>query len=351
MKKNLLLLLAAFLSLMVIIGCTKEETAGDPKVAESSFSIALVTDTGGIDDRSFNQGTWEGVLRVAKDVNAATVYAQSNSDADYIPNLSTFAEDGHDIIVAPGFLFSEAIAEVAKNFPSQQFLIIDTVVSDRPNVVSAVFAEHEGSFLVGVAAGQAAKDAGKSAVGFIGGGDFGLIQKFEAGFEQGVAAVDPGIKVLIDYVGGFSDAGKGQSIASKMYDEGAYVIYHAAGGAGNGLIKESKDRRKNGQDVWAIGVDRDQYEEGLYENGKSAVLTSMVKRVDVAAEDVCKLAYEKKFPGGTVIEFNMKNGGVNIPSINPNLPDATIQIIHQYQEKIKSGEIAVDPIPLRIKNK
>lgn len=378
MKKRILALLLAGILVFALAGCgakedvkedvpeevattddtkeeVKEEVAADVKeevkeevAAEADFSVALVTDTGGIDDKSFNQGTWEGIVRFAEDTGADSVFAQSNSDADYIPNLSTFAEGGHDLIVAPGFLFGDAISEVANNFPDQQFLIIDMVVGERPNVASAVFAEEQGSFLVGVAAGKAAMDAGKTTVGFIGGGDFDLIQKFEAGYEAGVAAVSADIEVLVDYVGDFVDAGKGQTIASKMYDAGAYVVYHAAGGAGNGLIKEAKDRRTNGEDVWAIGVDKDQYEDGIYEGTKSAILTSMMKRVDVAAYSVSEMAMKGEFPGGEILAFTLANGGVSLPPSNPNLSDEIIALVAEFEAKIVSEEITVPLVPTRL---
>ncbi len=346
MKKNLLVLAVA-ISLLMTFSCAKED-GGNASADGKDMTFALVTDTGGIDDRSFNQGTWEGVLRASKELGVKTVYAQSNSDADYIPNLSTFAEDGHNIIVAAGFLFENAISEVAKNFPKSHFLIVDTEVKERDNVVSALFAEEQGSFLVGVAAAQTAKEAGKSAVGFIGGGDFGLIHKFEAGFEHGVKTVDPEMEVKVDYIGDFADAGKGQSLASKMYDGGAHSIYHAAGGAGNGVIKEAKDRRTNDQDIWVIGVDRDQYDEGIYEEGKSVMLTSMIKRVDVAAESICRLEAEGKFPGGSVVTFDINNGGVGLPAANPNLSAEAIALTKEYEEKIKAGEVVVRTVPPRL---
>ena len=196
-----------------------------------------------------------------------------------------------------------------------------------------------------------AKKAEKTMVGFIGGGESELIQRFEAGYEAGVKSVDPNIEVKVDYVGGFSDQGKAQSIAKKMYDEGAYVIYHASGGAGNGLIKEAKDRRLNGQDVWAIGVDRDQYEDGIYEDGKSAILTSMVKRVDVAAFDVCMQDLQGKFPGGKNNVYNIKNGGLDVPQENPNLPEDVIAKVQEAKEKIKSGELEIPKVPSRIAEK
>ena len=311
------------------------------------FSVALVTDTGGIDDKSFNQGTWEGILKFAEDTGAETVFAQSNSEADYVPNLSTFAEDEHSLIVAAGFLFEGAMTEVAANFPDQNFLLIDST-AEGGNVASALFAEEQGSYLVGVAAGQAAMDAGKDTVGFIGGGDFDLIQKFEAGYEAGVKAINPEFKVLVDYVGDFSDTGKGQSIANKMYDGGAYVIYHAAGGAGNGLLKEAKDRRINGEDVWAIGVDKDQYEDGIYDGTNSAILTSMMKRVDNAAYTVAEMTMNGEFPGGEVLAFTLANGGVGIPDTNPNLSDEIVATVKEYADKIIAEEITVPTVPERL---
>lgn len=374
MKKLLSLLLVAML-VLGLMGCAKKaeepattetpaettaavettaapaETTETPAVeepAKTDFTVALVTDTGGIDDKSFNQGTWEGIKRFSADTGAESVYAQSNSDADYIPNLSTFAEDGYGLIVAPGFLFADAMLEVANNFPDQSFLIIDSTVADRPNVASAVFSEEQGSFLVGVAAAKATLEAGKDKVGFIGGMEFDLIFRFEAGFEAGVHAVDPNITVLNGYVGDFTSADKGQSIASQMFDDGAYVVYHAAGGAGNGLIKEAKDRRTNGEDVWAIGVDKDQYPDGIYDGDKSAVLTSMMKRVDVAAYTVAEMAMNGEFPGGQTLSFTLANGGVGIPETNPNLSADAVAAVADFEAKIKSGEIVVPVLPTRL---
>jgi basic membrane protein A len=226
-------------------------------------------------------------------------------------------------------------------------LLIDSVV-DLPNVASAVFAEHEGSFLVGVAAALKAQDAGKDTVGFIGGMDFDLIQKFEAGFEAGVAAVDANMTVLIEYAGDFANPAIGQTLAAKMYDEGAYVIYHAAGGTGNGMIKEAKDRVANGQDVWAIGVDKDQFADGIYEGDKSVVLTSMMKRVDTAAYNVSEKVLNGEFNGGVLV-FTLANDGVGIPAENPNLTDDWTKEIKGFADKIIAGEITVPVLPNRLK--
>ncbi len=331
----------------------KEDEKKEDEGAMDKISVALVTDTGGIDDKSFNQLTWEGILKFYKDNGwdeKEAQYLYSEAEADYVPNLSNFADNGEDLIVAPGFKFNTSLTDVAANYPDQKFLLIDSVV-EAPNVLSATFAEHEGSFLVGVAAALKAKEAGSDMVGFIGGEDSPLINKFEAGFEQGVKAVDENMKIEIEYAGSFGDIAKGQTLAAKMYDKGCHVIYHAAGGTGNGLFKEAIDRAKNGEDVWACGVDKDQYADGIYDEAgeKSVILTSMMKRVDVAAYDVAKMVLDGSFKGGEIMFFNLANGGVGIPEENPNLKAEWVDTVNEYADKIVNGEIEVDQVPARLK--
>ncbi len=316
--------------------------------AFAQMKVGLVTDVGGIDDKSFNQGTWEGVVRFAqanKLPRANYKYLQSSAEADYVPNLSTFSDENLDLIVAPGFLFEKAMGEVAANYPKVKYLIIDSVVQ-KPNVASAVFAEHEGSFLVGVAAGLKAKVDGKNIIGFLGGMQFPLIEKFQAGFEAGVKAVHPSCTILVDYAGDFGAPDKGQAIAQKQFNAGAYIIFHAAGGTGNGMIKEARERSMKGDVRWAIGVDKDQYRDGMY-GQKSAVLTSMMKRVDVAAHDVAVMVRDGKFPGGQVMVFSLKNQGVGIPAENPNLSAAIVATVKDYEARIASGALAVPEVPAK----
>jgi basic membrane protein A len=324
--------------------------------AATPIKVGLVTDIGGIDDKSFNQGTWEGLKTYAKEnglkVGEGVKYLQSSAEADYVPNLSTFADEKRDLIVAPGFLFNSALAEVAAQYPKQKFLIIDSVIKDKAgripaNVANAVFAEHEGSFLVGVAAGLKAKADHKAKVGFVGGMKFPLIEKFEAGYKQGVRAAYPQCQVLVDYAGVFTDPGKGQALAAKQYGAGAYVVFHAAGNTGNGVIKEARERTQKGDVRWAIGVDKDQYADGLYAPGESAVLTSMMKRVDVAAHDVAAQTANGAFPGGQVISFTLANKGVGLPAGNPNLPADVVKAVGAYQAKIASGQIKVAEVPAK----
>jgi basic membrane protein A len=368
MKKLLSLLLVLSLVLSLFVGCAKEDEAKEETKTETkeemkeetteeakeeteekeemtSFSVGLVTDVGGIDDKSFNQSTWEGIERFAVDnAGVETTAVQSDSDADYIPNLSTLAEDELDLIVAAGFLFGDSMSQVASDFPDQQFLLIDMVV-DNANVANAVFAEHHGSFLVGVAAAMKAQEDGQNKLGFVGGVSGALIGKFQAGFEAGVAAIDPEMEVVVEYAESFVDVQIGQSLATKMYDDGVYIIYQAAGNVGNGVIAEAKNRVGNGETVWVVGVDRDQYPEGIYEGDKSVILTSMMKRVDNAAYDVAQKTLAGEPQGGSILVYDLTNGGVDIPAENPNLSDAIVTAVNDYKEKVKSGEIEVPDTP------
>jgi len=312
------------------------------------FRLGLVTDVGGIDDASFNQTVWEGLLRFAAYRGSPSVeppsYLQSSSQSDYLPNLAAFADQGMDLVVAPGFLFAEAIPAAAAAHPRTRFLIIDEPAYG-PNIASVVFKEHEGSFLAGVAAGLRARADGKRVVGFVGGMKFPLIQKFQAGFEQGVRAVLPGARILVEYAAGFADSDEGRRIARGMYDRGAWVIFHAAGWTGNGIIMEAKARAEAGDKRWVIGVDRDQRPDGAYGYGETVILTSMIKRVDVAAYLVAGMAMDGEFPGGRILELGIKEGGVGLPAFNPDLDDAMMAEIDAWAARIASGEIVVAAAP------
>jgi basic membrane protein A len=341
--KKIIAVLAAVLIVLSFGACAKS--------ASVAYRVGLVTDTGGIDDKSFNQGTWEGVKLFGKEnglkEGEGIKYLQSTADADYIPNLSTFADEQLDLIIAPGFLFNEAMLTVAQQYPDQKFMIIDSVVTDKdgkmvPNVANAVFAANEGSFLAGVAAGLKAKADKKDTIGFVGGMKFPLIENFQVGFEQGVKAVLPTAKILIDYTGSFTDAGIGQAMAAKQYGAGAYIIFQVAGGSGNGVIQEAKARSAKKDIRWAIGVDKDQYADGIYSGTKSAILTSMMKRVDVAAHDVSAMVRDGKFPGGQVLTFDLKSKGVGLPEKNPNLSAAIVKAVADYSAQIVSGKLKVD---------
>ena len=349
MKKFLTLALVGLLSLSLVAcgGSNEGGNTEEPNTDACAVKIGLVTDTGGIDDKSFNQSSWEGLTRYAEENNMTDCisYLQSGSEADYIPNLSQFADEGYDLVMAVGFLFSDAMKEVSVKYPETHFLLVDEVV-EGDNVTSAVFSAEQGSFLVGVAAGLTAKENGSNAVGFMGGMEGPIIGAFQAGFEQGVLAVNPEATIYVDYADSFDDDSKGQNLAAKQYGAGATVVFQAAGACGNGVIKEAKERG----DVWAVGVDRDQYEEGIAEEGgKSIILTSMLKRVDMATYTTAKNLVEGTLEAGTML-FDMSNDGVGAElTADRNLSAETIATVEEYAAKIKNGEITVDPTPT-IKN-
>ncbi|WP_017753818.1 BMP family lipoprotein [Calidifontibacillus oryziterrae] len=324
-----------------------------------SISIAMVTDEGGIDDRSFNQSAWEGIQAFGKKHNlekgkGGYDYLQSNGPEDFKPNLNKLARNEFDVIFATGFAFGEALTEIAQQFPEINFAVVDAVV-EQPNVTSVTFKEHEGSFLVGVAAGLATTS---NKVGFIGGKEIPLIEKFETGYIAGVKAVKPDATVEVQYADSWTDEAKGKQIASSMYASGVDVIYHAAGGVGNGLFSEAVDIKKKdpAKNIYAIGVDRDQWELGCTKwdenaneterkpedcTGDNIALTSMVKRVDVAVQDIAEKTLKGEQTGGQIIEYGIEEDGIDIAPTQTNISDTMLATINEWKTKIINGDVKV----------
>ncbi|MCG8618510.1 MAG: BMP family ABC transporter substrate-binding protein, partial [Desulfobacterales bacterium] len=278
MKKTLVLVLAA--ALAVVWGF-----AGT--AAAKKFKVSMVTDVGGVNDESFNQSAWEGLKRAEKELGVKVGYKESRQDADYAPNMETLTDANNDLIWGIGFLMADAIKATAQINPDQKYGIIDFFYGPETpqNVACAVFQEEQPSFLVGYIAGKMTKT---NKVGFIGGIKFPLIQKFEYGYMAGVKLANPDCEILSQYAESFTDAAKGKAIANNMYQQGADIVFHAAGGVGDGLIEAAKEKNK-----WAIGVDKDQ--NSLAPDN---VLTSAMKRVDNAVFSIVKQLTEGKFNGG-----------------------------------------------------
>ncbi len=346
-KRKFGLALSLVLAAGTILGAcgNKEESneSGSANKDKKNFSVAMVSDTGGIDDKSFNQSAWEGIQTFGKEnglekgKNGYT-YLQSESDADYTTNLNQLVRQNYSLIYGVGFTMGDAIKETADQNPDGKFAIIDSVV-DGDNVASITFKENEGSFIVGVIAGMQTKS---NKVGFVGGIENPLIQKFEKGFIAGVKTVNPNAEVQVKYTGSFSDASLGKATASAMYKSGIDVIYHAAGNGGKGVFTEAKNIKKNDpkKDVWVIGVDKDQADEGeITGTDMNVTLTSMVKRVDLAVQEVSKQAMEGSFPGGKNVEFGLENNGVDIAPTTDNLSDDILKKVEEYKEKIKNGDL------------
>jgi basic membrane protein A and related proteins len=261
-------------------------------------TLGMVTDVGGLGDRSFNDSAYRGLLHAQSDIGAYIQVLQSRSAADYQPNLIALTNLHFQMIYAIGFLMGLDLDQVAKANPGQRYAIIDAVVDD-PNVVSITFREQDGSFLAGALAAMVSK---AHHIAFLGGQDIPLLRKFEAGYVAGAREVDPNIRVDVKYVGSFDDVASGQELSDVLYNGGADIIYSAAGKAGLGTADAVKSR----DGCYMIGVDSDQ--DALLP-GK--VLTSMVKKVDVAVYTVAKALHDGKPMRGHV-EFGLRDGAVGL---------------------------------------
>lgn len=313
------------MSLMLVVVLVASMLAGCASSSEKMV-IGMITDTGGLGDQSFNDLAWAGLEKAEKELKIERKVLESESADDYLPNLTSFSEEKVNLTIGVGFLFNEAMAQAADKFPEQNFAIVDSVV-DKPNVASITFAEHEGSFLVGVIAGMATKT---NKVGFIGGMEMPLIKKFEYGFRAGVKTVNPSAEVFVNYADSFEDAAKGKEIAISQHNKGADVIYHAAGGVGVGLIQAAEELN-----FWAIGVDKDQ--SAL---APKNVLASMNKRVDTAVFGVVKSVVDGTFKGG-VLTFNAANDGVGYSDAAGNLTPELKEAADKYLNAIKEGKFTV----------
>jgi basic membrane protein A len=317
-----------------------------------TIKIGLVFDIGGRGDKSFNDSAYRGIEWAAADFNIEHTELEPEEDEDREICLRNLAETGYDLVIGVGFLFTDAISTVADEFPDAKFAIIDGFIPDIPNVVSLLFKEHEGSFLVGMIAGMRAMEDGKDIVGFVGGMDIPLIHKFEAGYRAGVQYVFPECTILSDYAGdtpeAFADPAKGKELALAQYDNGAWVIYHASGLTGAGVFEAGKERKR-----YVIGVDSNQNYMGyIEETEESFGLTSMLKQVDVTVYLTIKSVVEGKFTGGIEI-FGLDRSvtiggtlyyGVDYALDEYNEDSVTSVMIAQVEEardKIRNGEIIV----------
>ncbi|MEQ9764051.1 BMP family lipoprotein [Streptococcus jiangjianxini] len=314
---------------------------------DSGLKVAMVTDTGGVDDKSFNQSAWEGLQAWGKEnglkKGKGFDYFQSTSESDYANNLDTAISSGYKLVFGIGFALHDAIEKVAQDNTDTNFVIIDDVIEGKDNVASATFADNEAAYLAGIAAAKTTKT---KKVGFVGGMESDVITRFEKGFEAGVKSVDDSIEIKVDYAGSFGDAAKGKTIAAAQYASGADIVYQVAGGTGVGVFSEAKslnEGKKESEKVWVIGVDRDQKDEGKYtsKDGKESnfVLASTLKEVGKTVELISGQAKDNKFPGGDVTVYGLKDGGVDIATTN--VDEATVKEINKAKEQIKSGEIKV----------
>jgi basic membrane protein A and related proteins len=334
--RRLIGILAALNAVLVVAGAVF--VAGTASGGGTGVRIGLVFDIGGKNDESFNTAAWRGLERARRELGVRVEYIEPSEGADRESALRALASRGVDLVIGVGFIFGPDLERLAKQFPAVKFAGIDYApspdIGTLKNLAGLRFREQEGSFLVGAIAGLSTKT---NTVGFVGGMKIPLIRKFEAGYTAGVKHVCPDCTVLVAYAGtdpkAFTDAPLGQELASAQYNRGADIIFHAAGKTGDGVFAAARQRGMR-----AIGVDSDQYA-----SAPCCVMTSMIKRVDVAVFDIIKDTATGQFRGG-IHELGLKENGVGFVADERNrflLPIEVVNRAKQLGEQIVAGKIQV----------
>jgi basic membrane protein A len=332
------LLLAALALLASGCGSKKksasETTAPATTTAPSSapsFKVGLSTDTGGLNDRSFNHLAYLGLQHAGSDLGVATRVVQAQSPADYIPNLSALARQGYDLVIGVGFTEIQAMQAVAKQFPKTHFAIVDVSNADEgglKNVEGLLFKEQEAGYLAGYAAGLAAKQRGGKVVSSVGGMKQPPVDRYIAGYQAGAKAAFPGVATVNGYSQDFENQAKCKEVALNQIAQGSVFVFQVAGGCGLGALDAAKEKG-----VWGVGVDADQAYLGSY------VLTSALKRVDTAVYDSIKSAKDGDFKGGTDAVYGIDVNGVGIGKFSPKTPAGIAQKVAAVKQQIASGKI------------
>lgn len=345
-KKFLTMLLVALMALSLVAcgGDDADETvapdttddAGDEDEAEDddetdapkeSIKVGMVTDVGGVNDGSFNESSWEGLLKAQDELGIEVKYLESANDADYAPNIEAFVDEEYDLIISVGYMLADATRDAAEANPDQKFAIIDDSSIDLPNVTCLMFEQGQSSYLVGVVAGMMTET---NKVGFVLGMENAMMNEFGYGYVAGVLDTNPDAEVLQINANSFGDPAIGKSSAVNMITEGADIIFHAAGGTGRGVIDACVEN-----DVYAIGVDSDQSPLA-----PEHIITSAMKRVDVATYDVSKDVLEGTLEAGIRV-YDMTTGGVDIAPTTDLLTDEVIAKVEEVKQQILDGEVEV----------
>jgi basic membrane protein A len=339
---HLLALLLLVASCSVITACGSDEPSGsgsgstpESTPAAKKIKVGLVTDIGGLNDRSFNQLANAGLEKAKSDLGIEGRVLTSKANSDYVPNLSSLAQQKYDLVIGVGFLMAEAMDTVASKFPNTKFAIIDvdaTTLKTKPtNVEGLIFKEQEAGYLAGYMAGLYVKDAGGTTIGSVGGQKIPPVDHYIAGYDAGAKAANPDIKTVNGYSQDFVDQAKCKELALNQIQQGAKVVFQVAGQCGLGVIDAAKEKS-----VQAIGVDADQAYLG------AQVLTSAMKNVDQAVFESIKGVQDNTFKGGANTVFDVKSGGVGIGKTNAEGAKYADQV-KAVQDKIASGELTDIP--------
>ncbi len=314
---------------LVVIVSGLGYAAGQPEVAEDETRVGVVFSIGGLGDESFNDAAFRGMQRAVEDFDISFDYVEPDDVAEMEDHQRAFVEAGYDLVIAIGFLQESGLEAVATDYPDARLAIVDAVI-DAPNVASLVFKEHEGSFLVGALAAMMTETG---TVGFVGGMEVPVIYNFQVGYEQGAQYANPDVQVLINYAGAFNDPGRGKELAISQNARGADIVYHAAGGTGMGVFEAAEE-----EGFYAIGVDSDQ--DHLV---PGSILTSMLKRVDVAVYNVVEDVVRGEFRPG-VHEFGVADEGVGTTEFTYTkdvIPRDVMDRLDDIKQQIADGRIEV----------
>jgi basic membrane protein A len=317
-------------------GTTSAQTTGTTTEASKgpSMKIGLVTDIGGLDDRSFNFLANRGLERAQNDLGVEGRVVVSRANADYVPNLTSLAKAKYDLVIAVGFLMADAVDTVAKQFPDTNFAIIDfahgALKSKPRNVRGLLFKEQEAGYLVGYLAGLVAKqEAGsQQVIGSVGGLKIPPVDRYIAGYRAGAERASPGITTLNSYSQDFVDQAKCKEAALDEIARGAHVIFQVAGQCGLGALSAAKEKNARG-----IGVDADQSYLGSY------ILTSALKKVDVAVYQTVQAVQDGTFSGGRDSVFDVASGGVGLGKIAADVPAELVAQVKRIEAEIAAGKI------------
>ena len=322
----------AVTAVIVAAGCGSSSSNGSSGGSSPGSStapqitIGLVTDIGGLNDRSFNHLAYKGLLQAESQLGVKGDVLQSTHSSDYIPNLQNAALHGDKLVIAVGFLMESAVEKVAKAYPNTDFAIIDSgPTKPIPNLKSLLFHEQDGGYMAGYLAGLVTKT---NVVSTVGGQKIPPVDHYIAGFQAGAKAANPKVTTLNAYSQSFTDQAACKQLALNQISQHSDVVFQVAGGCGLGALSAAKEKN-----VWGVGVDADQAYLGSF------ILTSAVKKVDVAVFDTIKEIQAGTFKGGTTAFFTAQNGGAGIGAISPKVPAADITKLKAIEQKVESGAI------------
>jgi basic membrane protein A len=323
-------------------GGTAAGTGTGPATASGkTLKVGLVTDIGQLNDRGFNHLAYVGLQRAQKELGVEGRVFESTSSADYIPNLSRFAQLGYDLVIGVGFTETNAMDAVATKFPNTKFAIVDVAQADMKhhpkNVVGLLFKEQEVGYLAGYLAGLEAKRKGGKAVSSVGGMKQPPVDRFIAGYQAGAQKAFPGVATRNDYSQDFVDQAKCKELALNQIAAGSVVVFQVAGGCGLGALDAAKEKG-----VWGIGVDADQSFLG------SHILTSATKGVDTSVFDTVQSIQDGNFKGGQDDIFGLERHGVGLGKISPKVPKSEVDAVNKVTADIISGNLGAT-IPTTVK--